>query len=81
MLMILAALCAGRVRHYRCALVLRGSAGGALAPSPASTSFAKRSASLPPSDSKGSLRRRGAVNFGGITLVSGNLAANWTQGP
>ncbi len=32
-----------------------------------------------PQETRVSLRRRGSVNFAGITVISGNLAANWTR--
>lgn len=32
-----------------------------------------------PQETRARLRRRGSVNFAGITLISGNIAANWTR--
>jgi tight adherence protein B len=32
-----------------------------------------------PQETRVTLRRRGSVNFAGITVISGNLAANWTR--
>lgn len=32
-----------------------------------------------PQETRARLRRRASVNFGGITLISGNLAANWSR--
>lgn len=78
MLMILAALCAGAFATTG-VLWFSGAGGGSALAVARLNKLREAEASLPPSDSKGNLRRRGAVNFAGITVLSGNLAANWTK--
>ncbi len=77
MLMILAALCAG---GFATTGVLWFSGAGALnvAASARLNKLRETDVALP-TNSKSSLRTRGAVNFAGITLLSGNLASTWTK--
>lgn len=80
MLMILAALCAGAFATTG-VLWFSGAGGGSAVAAARLNKLRDAEASLPASDSKAGigLRRRGAVNFAGITVLSGNLAANWTR--
>jgi tight adherence protein B len=77
MLMILAALCAGA---FATTGVLWFSGAGAVSQAATARLSRLRDADAGlPTESRISLRRRGSVNFAGITVLSGNLAANWTR--
>jgi len=78
MLMILAALAAGAFATTGVLWATGFGGGGRVAANARLNKLREAEANLP-QESKTSLRRRGAVNFGGITLISGNLAANWTR--
>jgi tight adherence protein B len=77
MIVILAALCAGAMATSG-VLWFAGFGGGGVAAAARLNKLKEVEAQLP-SESRISLRRRGAVNFAGITLLSGNLAATWTK--
>lgn len=77
MLMILAALCAGAFATT--GVLWFAGAGGV---NPAATNRLNKLREVEsqlPADARASLRRRGSVNFAGITVLSGNLAATWTR--
>jgi len=77
MLMILAALCAGA---FAMSGVLWFTGFGSVnVQAAARLNRLKEAEANLPAEARLSLRRRGAVNFGGITLISGNLAANWAK--
>ncbi|MGB4864096.1 MAG: type II secretion system F family protein [Tepidiformaceae bacterium] len=79
MLMILTALCAGAFAMSG-VLWFSGVGGASVAASARLNKLRDAQANLPTENASGTrLRRRGAVNFGGITLLSGNLASNWTK--
>jgi len=78
MLMILAALCAGAFATTG-VLWFSGAGGASALASARLNKLREAEASLPTADTRTSLRRRGSVNFAGITLLSGTLAANWTK--
>lgn len=77
MLMILAALCAGAFATT--GVLWFSGAGGANLAANARLGKLREAEAAIPTDGKISLRRRGAVNFAGVTLLSGNLAATWTR--
>ncbi|MGE3076952.1 MAG: type II secretion system F family protein [Dehalococcoidia bacterium] len=77
MLMILAALCAG-VFATTGVLWFAGVGSSGVAAAARLNKLREAEANLP-TESKTRLRRRGAVNFAGITVLSGNLASNWTK--
>ena len=77
MLMILAALCAGAFATTGI-LWFSGAGGASVAASARLNKLRDAEKHLGTEVTVG-LRRRGAVNFAGITLLSGNLAANWTK--
>jgi tight adherence protein B len=78
MLMILAALCAGAFATTGI-LWFAGAGGGSAVAAARLNKLREVEAHLPTADAKSGLRRRGSVNFAGITVLSGNLAANWTR--
>lgn len=76
-MLILAALCAG---GFATTAVLWFAGVGSNGAAAAARLNRIREADLPASEErKISLRRRGSVNFAGITVISGNLAANWAR--
>lgn len=76
-MLILAALCAG---GFATTAVLWFAGVGGSGAAAAARLNRIREADLPASEErKVSLRRRGSVNFAGITVISGNLAANWAR--
>lgn len=77
MIVILAALCAGAFATT--GVLWFAGVGGANAAAAGRLNKLREAEAQLPSDNKISLRRRGAVNFAGITVLSGNLAANWTK--
>lgn len=77
MLMILAALCAGAFATTG-VLWFAGAGGTNVAATNRLNKLREAEAQLP-TDARVGLRRRGSVNFAGITVLSGNLAATWTQ--
>lgn len=77
MIVILAALCAGAFATT--GVLWFSGIGGSSAAAAARLSRLKEVESQLPSEAKVSLRRRGSVNFAGITVLSGNLAATWTR--
>ncbi len=77
MIVILAALCAGAFATT--GVLWFAGIGGSSAAAAARLSRLKEVESQLPSEAKVSLRRRGAVNFAGITVLSGNLAATWSR--
>lgn len=77
MLIVLAALCAGAFATTG-VLWFAGAGASNVAAAARLNKLREAEAQLP-TDSRVSLRRRGSVNFAGITLLSGNLAANWTR--
>jgi tight adherence protein B len=77
MLMILAALCAGAFATT--GVLWATGFGGASVAAAARLSKLRETEAQLPAEAKLNLRRRGAVNFGGITVLSGNLAANWAK--
>lgn len=75
--MILSALCAGAfATMFTLWVTAYGGSNGAAA---ARLSRLRDADAGQPQEVRASLRRRGAVNFAGITVISGNLAANWTR--
>lgn len=77
MLMILAALCAG---GFAATFMLWATAfGGNSGMATARLSRLRNVEQSLPQEARVSLRRRGSVNFAGITVISGNLAATWTR--
>ena len=77
MLMILAAICAGA---FATTGVLWFAGAGGTNPLAANRLNKLREVEAQlPADTRVGLRRRGSVNFAGITLLSGNLAATWTR--
>lgn len=77
MLMILAALCAGAFATT--GVLWFAGAGGANAAAAARLTKLREVEANLPLDSRTGLRRRGSVNFAGITVLSGNLAATWSR--
>src|ERR1044071_3894183 len=77
MIMILAALCAGAMATSG-VLWFAGFGGGGVAAAARLNKLREVEAQLP-SESRINLRKRGAVNFAGITVLSGNVAATWTK--
>lgn len=77
MLMILAALCAGAFATTG-VLWATGFGGASVAAAARLNKLREVESSLP-AEARLNLRRRGAVNFAGITVLSGNLAANWAR--
>jgi tight adherence protein B len=77
MLMILAALCAGGFAMTG-VLWFSGAGGGGMAATARLNKLREAEAHLG-TETKVGLRRRGSVNFAGITVLSGSLAANWTR--
>jgi len=77
MLMILAALCAGAFATTG-VLWFAGAGGSSVAAAARLNKLRETEAQLP-AEARLSLRKRGAVNFAGITVLSGNLAANWSR--
>lgn len=77
MLMILAAICAGAFATT--GVLWFAGIGGASAAAAGRLNKLREVDTQLPSDTRVSLRRRGAVNFAGITVLSGNLAATWTR--
>lgn len=77
MLMILAALAAGGFAMTG-VLWFSGTGGGSVAAAARLNKLRDAEAHIG-IETKTRLRRRGSVNFAGITLLSGNLAANWTS--
>ena len=76
-MLILAALCAG---GFATTAILWFAGIGGNGAAAAARLNRIREADVPVSEErKVSLRRRGAVNFAGITVISGNLAANWAR--
>ena len=75
--MILAALCAGAFATSG-VLWFSGVGSSGVAASARLNKLRDVEASLP-TESRTSLRRRGSVNFAGITVLSGNLASTWTK--
>src|SRR5690606_15796555 len=76
-MLILAALCAG---GFATTAVLWFAGVGSNGTAAAARLSRIRESDLPATEErKIGLRRRGAVNFAGITVISGNLAANWTR--
>lgn len=76
-MLILAALCAG---GFATTAVLWFAGVGSNGAAAAARLSRIRESDLPATEErKIGLRRRGAVNFAGITVISGNLAANWTR--
>ncbi len=76
-MMILAALSAGA---FATTFILWVTAfGGSSAMATARLSRLRDADPSVPQETRVSLRRRGSVNFAGITVISGNLAANWTR--
>ena len=75
MLLLLTALCAGAFATTG-VLWFAGIGGGSGAAAARLGRLREAEAQLG-TETKISLRRRGAVNFAGITVLSGNLAANW----
>lgn len=78
MLMILAALCAG-VFATSGVLWFAGVGGASSAAAARLGKLRDVDAHLGSGETKVNLRRRGAVNFAGVTLLSGNLAATWAR--
>ncbi len=77
MVLILAALCAGAfATTFTLWVTAYGGGSGTAAARLSKLRDAEQSL---PQEARVSLRRRGAVNFAGITVISGNLAANWTR--
>ena len=77
MMLILAALCAGA---FATTFTLWITAyGGGNAAATARLGRLREAEQSLPQEGRASLRRRGAVNFAGITVLSGNVAANWTR--
>ena len=75
--MILTALCAGA---FATTGVLWFTGVGAVNPAAAARlNRLKDVESTLPTETKASLRKRGAVSLAGITLLSGNLAGNWSK--
>lgn len=75
--MILSALCAGA---FGTTFVLWMTAyGGSNGSAAARLSRLRDTDAGLPQEVRATLRRRGSVNFAGITVISGNLAANWTR--
>ena len=77
MLMILAALCAGAfATTFIFWVTAFGGSGGS-----ATARLSRLRDADPgiPQETRVGLRQRGSVNFAGITVISGNLAANWTR--
>jgi tight adherence protein B len=77
MLMILAALCAGAFATTG-VLWFAGAGGGSAVAAARLNKLREAEANLPV-DSRTGLKRRGSVNFAGVTVLSGNLAANWSR--
>lgn len=77
MLIILAALCAGAFATT--GVLWFAGAGGSNVQAAARLNRLKEVEATLPTDAKVSLRRRGAVSLAGITLLSGNLAGNWSK--
>jgi tight adherence protein B len=77
MIVILAALCAGAMATSG-VLWFAGFGGGGVAAAARLNKLREVEAQLP-SESRINLRKRGAVNFAGITVLSGNVAATWTK--
>ncbi len=77
MLMILAALCAGAFATT--GVLWFAGAGSQNVQAAARLNRLKEAEANLPTDTKVSLRRRGAVSLAGITLLSGNLAGNWSK--
>jgi len=75
--MILAAICAGAFATT--GVLWFAGIGGASAAAAGRLNKLREVDTQLPSDTRVSLRRRGAVNFAGITVLSGNLAATWTR--
>ncbi|MGE0598261.1 MAG: type II secretion system F family protein [Dehalococcoidia bacterium] len=75
--MILAALCAG-VFATTGVLWFAGVGSSGVAAAARLNKLREAEVALP-AESKTRLRRRGSVNFAGITVLSGNLASNWTK--
>ena len=76
-MLILAALCAGGFATT--AVLWFAGIGGSAGAATARLSRIRETDLPVAEERKVSLRRRGSVNFGGITLISGNVAANWTR--
>jgi tight adherence protein B len=77
MLMILAALCAGAFATTG-VLWFTGSGGGSAVAAARLNRLKEAEANLGTTGPRLGLRRRGSVNFAGITLLSSNLAAKWS---
>lgn len=77
MLLILAALCTGAFA-MTVTLWVTAYGGGNAAEAARLGRIREVEASLP-QEARLGLRKRGAVNFAGITVISGNVAANWTR--
>ncbi|HNM76839.1 MAG TPA: type II secretion system F family protein [Tepidiformaceae bacterium] len=77
MLIILAALCAGAFATT--GVLWFAGAGANNVQAAARLNRLKEVEATLPTDTKISFRRRGAVSLAGITVLSGNLAANWTK--
>jgi len=77
MLLILAALCAGAFATT-VTLWVTAYGGGNAAAAARLGRIRDVEASLP-QEARVGLRKRGAVNFAGITVISGNVAANWAR--
>jgi tight adherence protein B len=77
MLMILAAICAGAFATS--GVLWFAGVGGVNAAAASRLNKLREVEAQLPVDTKVGLRRRGAVNFAGITVLSGNLAATWTK--
>jgi tight adherence protein B len=77
MLMILAALCAGAFATTG-VLWFSGAGGGGVGAAARLNKLRETEKQLGTQATVG-LRRRGAVNFAGITVLSGSFAANWTR--
>lgn len=75
--MILAALCAGAFATT--GVLWATGFGGQSVAATARLNKLKEVESQLPMEARAGLRKRGAVNFAGITVLSGTLAANWTR--
>lgn len=76
-MLILAALCAGGFATT--AVLWFAGVGGGGAAAAARLNRIREADVAVSEERKISLRQRGAVNFAGVTVISGNLAANWTR--
>jgi len=76
-MLILAALCAGAFGTT--VILWAGGFGGQSVEASARLAKIREVEAELPKQAGSGLRRRGAVNVGGITLISGNLAQTWTR--